>query len=614
MDNAMFSPLTDVGAHAQFSQAGSEIEEWQIVLPVPAYAPPALFVKHCSPKNHWAYRDQKGDLLCWICRSDLPGGGKTFLPYTLWQNRDGRQEWRTKHVPTPRPLYNLDALASNPDAVVVVCEGEKAADGGTKLFSDVITTTSPNGAKSARQADWSPMAGRRVIVCPDNDAEGEAYATEVVNLVHAAGALSVAIVQIPEIFPPKWDLADNLPDGVTEGDIAKLFESAQPAHANTKVIESIHEAKTVFAPTLQGKSIPERQWIWDDWILSACVTALYGDGGIGKSLLAMMMLTCVSLGIPFLGIKTKQMKVLGFFCEDTEDELHRRQADINAHYGIDFDGLQNLCWQSRVGCDNVLMDFIREGKGQATAAYNTLREEVLRVGAQFVVIDTAADTFGGNENIRQQVRQFINLLGGLALEIDGAVVLCAHPSVSGMANGSGSGGSTAWNNTVRSRIYLSRPTGGDSGELGEEDAKGLRELTKMKSNYSTVGDKITLRWVRGAFKVEQGAATDIVSVIEKRNREQEDDKIFLSLLGQLTDDGRTVSDSKQAGTYAPKVMAGMDKGKPIGKKRLIEAMGRLFENKTIDRGFVVLGSDRKKKDGIRRRPVTDCGEVRDGCL
>ena len=200
------------------------------------------------------------------------------------------------------------------------------------------------------------------------------------------------------------------------------------------------------------------------------------------------------------------------------------------------------------------------------------------------------------------------------MEIKGAVVLCAHPSVAGITKGDGSGGSTAWNNTVRSRIYLSRPAGSDSGELSEEDAKGLRELTKMKSNYSTVGDKITLRWVQGAFKVEQGAATDMVSVIEKRNREQEDDKIFLSLLDQLTDDGRTVSDSKQAGTYAPKVMVAMDKGKSIGKRRLIDAMMRLFENKTIDRGFVYMGSDRKKKDGIRRRPVTDCGEVRDGCL
>ena len=36
---------------------------------------------------------------------------------------------------------------------------------------------------------------------------------------------------------------------------------------------------------------------------------------------------------------------------------------------------------------------------------------------QLVVIDTAADTFAGNENIRPQVRQFITLLTRLAIAI-----------------------------------------------------------------------------------------------------------------------------------------------------------------------------------------------------
>ena len=70
------------------------------------------------------------------------------------------------------------------------------------------------------------------------------------------------------------------------------------------------------------------------------------------------------------------------------------------------------------------------------------------VGAQLVVIDTAADTFGGNENVRPHVRQFIALLTRLALERDGAVLMLAHPSVTGRTSGSGDGGSTAWSRAV----------------------------------------------------------------------------------------------------------------------------------------------------------------------
>jgi len=384
-------------------------------------------------------------------------------------------------------------------------------------------------------------------------------------------------------------------------------------NSNVTKPKSETECETVFLPTLQDKAIPDKDWVVEGWILNNCVTALYGDGGVGKSLLTMQILTCVASGIDFLGIKTQKIKVFGFFCEDTADELHRRQADINNHYKIQFSQLENMHWQSRVGCDNILMNFIRDGVGSASKAYEYLLKEVKRVGARLVVIDTAADTFGGNENIRSQVRQFINLLGKLALEINGAVILCAHPSAAGLANNSGTGGSTAWNNTVRSRLYLSRLTANSGEEFSPDDARDLRELTKMKSNYSTVGDKFVLRWDNGAFRVEAVQANDFVSQIEKRNQEKADDAIFLVLLDQLTNQGRTVSNSKNAGsTYAPKVMALIDKGKSMGRKRLADAMERLFQNDIIDIGYVTTGSDRKKKNGVRRIPQNECSEVQHG--
>lgn len=137
------------------------------------------------------------------------------------------------------------------------------------------------------------------------------------------------------------------------------------------------------------------------------------------------------------------------------------------------------------------------------------------------------------------------------------MVLCAHPSASGLARNDGTGGSTAWNNTVRSRTYLSR-IAKNGEELSHNDARDLREFTKMKSNCSTIGDKLILRYSDGAFIVEQGQATDIVSKLALQKQDREDDEIFLSLLDQLTEQGRVVSDSKQATSYAPKIMAQMD--------------------------------------------------------
>lgn len=111
-----------------------------------------------------------------------------------------------------------------------------------------------------------------------------------------------------------------------------------------------------------------------------------------------------------------------------------------------------------------------------------------------VVYDTHADLFGGNENARTQAQQFVSQLRGLALETGSTALLLAHPSLSGMASGSGTSGSTAWSNNVRSRLYLDRVR--DDGIEVDPDARVLRT---MKANYGPVGGEIRLRWHDGVF-------------------------------------------------------------------------------------------------------------------
>lgn len=104
--------------------------------------------------------------------------------------------------------------------------------------------------------------------------------------------------------------------------------------------------------TLHGLVVPEREWIVQDWLPTGYVTALYGDGGTGKSLLVQQLMTSCATGVPWLGLATARCKALGLFCEDDEDELHRRQDAINAAMGISFCALQDVRWFSGVGHDN----------------------------------------------------------------------------------------------------------------------------------------------------------------------------------------------------------------------------------------------------------------------
>ena len=142
-------------------------------------------------------------------------------------------------------------------------------------------------------------------------------------------------------------------------------------------------------------------------------------------------------------------------------------------------------WMPRLGEDNLLMTFGRNGVGKLTKFHQQVLEAALDLKAKLVIIDTVADTFGGNENDRSQVRQFVQrALGRIALKIDGAVVCCAHPSRAGISSGEGDSGSTGWSNAFRSRLYIRHV---------EDDPNG-RILDRKKANYAARNDEIRLRW------------------------------------------------------------------------------------------------------------------------
>ena len=113
-------------------------------------------------RTEYIYRDSAGVAIGTITRIDLDDGTKTFRA--------------SAGFPNPRPLYGLDLLAAEPDAAVLVVEGEKAADAAAELVPDLVVVTSPFGAKAATKADWSALDGRTVVIWPDNDTAGAGYA------------------------------------------------------------------------------------------------------------------------------------------------------------------------------------------------------------------------------------------------------------------------------------------------------------------------------------------------------------------------------------------------------------------------------------------------------
>lgn len=345
------------------------------------------------------------------------------------------------------------------------------------------------------------------------------------------------------------------------------------AEAGAEAEAEAPERASTFKPlsVLQGRAVPERQWLVPDLIPDRTVTLLSGDGGTGKSLLALQLAAAAVLGQKWLGHDVKPGPALVISAEDDEDELHRRFSAILAKADAPFSRMGDLVFRSLAGEDAVLgAAQTRNGLIKPTPLFEELEAEAARLRPVVIVLDTLADLFGGSEIDRVQTRQFIGILRGLSLRCECASVLLAHPSVAGMQSGTGLSGSTAWNASVRSRLYLERIV-----EDGVEPNPDARRLTTKKANYGRAGGVIGLSWADGVFVADDsvaGGGTGPAGTLEANAKAQ---SVLLKNLRRFTEQGRYVSANFGA-SYAPAAFVKAGKAEGMTKKALAAAMESLL--------------------------------------
>ncbi|HVO01645.1 MAG TPA: AAA family ATPase [Candidatus Cybelea sp.] len=260
---------------------------------------------------------------------------------------------------------------------------------------------------------------------------------------------------------------------------------------------------------------PPREWLVEGLIPFGTVTFISGDGGIGKTLLGQQLMMAAALGLPWIGRPTVRTGSLALFCEDEVAEIQRRAVDIARHHRVSLSDplLKGMGFLCEVGEDNGLNRFDGSAGDASpygtTALYDALTDLAEKHKSRLVLLDSLHDVFTGNENYRPAVKAFVRALAQMARRLDAAVVVLAHPSMSGLDRGSGTSGSTAWNNAVRSRLYLTRrePGRGGAKDGAAGDARA-RVLKTMKANYGAIGTTIALRWEKGVFVAEEPPAVE----------------------------------------------------------------------------------------------------------
>jgi hypothetical protein len=366
--------------------------------------------------------------------------------------------------------------------------------------------------------------------------------------------------------------------GQWDGKVAEaaLIPKSRDDNANTwgeRLNESLGELPALGAddegpfPVTAHAAAEERRWLVRGWVAYGELNSLYGGGATGKSLLALHLGYCVSLGLPWLGLETSAGVVLFVSCEDDRRELARRHGPIkNAlGYGVGNPFADMHVWD-RTGRDNRLA--VEDGKGGLAAGpfMPELIGAVQQLRPTLVILDTLADVFGGNENNRVHVNGFLKTgLGGLIAQRrqsgdELTILALGHPSKTALTDGSGFSGSTAWENAVRSRLYLSRPenagpderilsrakanyTGGDDAELpllwSEGVFMGMGAGNDVERMAKTVQNEVGFAWNMGAPYVEKRGHPRYLhtAIVKRLNTESQRRELVMAGLRQAIDDG-----------------------------------------------------------------------------
>ena len=268
----------------------------EILWPIPSDASLPTF-KHpdhdiCPAYYRYHYRAKDGRTLGYVCRWDLQDG-KAIVPRFYFRCADGvmRWKWAGPKGAHQRPLYNLDKVEGAEGIWVV--EGEKTAE-AARHFANPTTcvVTWMGGSSSVDKVDFTPLAGKRVVLIPDCDAKRDKatgkpkpYSTQpgVQAMMIAASkllALDCKVWIIDYVIDERedgWDLADALAANWTKQQVQAMMQANQRVLGQKKT-DSNFGKTPLYQPLLMGDLLmkPSGKSISNVWMNYKAMFDAYG--------------------------------------------------------------------------------------------------------------------------------------------------------------------------------------------------------------------------------------------------------------------------------------------------------------------------------------------------
>ncbi len=459
----------------------------------------ALERAHGKTSATWTYRDAHGEAVGMILRWDTPAG-KDIRPVSKMAGGG----WALTGMIEPRPLYSLPDLLARPSERVYVCEGEKAAAAAASV--GLLATTSPHGAKSARKAGWATLAGRDVVVLPDNDPAGRRYAAEVARIL--TGLTPPAMVRVVDLpgLPAGGDFVEYLEDRDSvesediRAEVERLSDAAQIVGPSELLDAEGHDGP-VLARMADIKP-REIRWLWPGRVPLSRISLLVGRPGEGKSMLALDAAARVSTGRDWPDGSTCPCgSVILISAEDDPADTIRPRLDAA---GADVSKIYRLALVRRVSSDGRQHEklFNLADLADLEAALKSLPD------CRLVVVDPIGSFLGGDTDAHRdnEVRAVLAPVAKLAEKYGPAVLVVAHrrKSSGGLADDLAIG-SRAFTGIARVVWHLSRDVADPERRLL---LAGKNNLAPEGGGlaFAITGDPPALAWDREPVHMSADAA------------------------------------------------------------------------------------------------------------
>jgi KaiC/GvpD/RAD55 family RecA-like ATPase len=303
--------------------------------------------------------------------------------------------------------------------------------------------------------------------------------------------------------------------------LAKAAAAGSPDHELQAILESIRQAGAdessggfSFCDTakLRNADLQSPRFLVDPIIPRDQVTLFGGHGGSGKTLLSYVIAAHVATGTDWGGLIVMPGRVLIVSFEDPEELVMWRFRNVAEEYGLNLAAIEkNITMIDATEAQPIMRETsshgVRDVQPSTDGAH--LMNLITRDRCDLVVIDNVSDAFDGDENNRRQVRGFVRYLTRAIRPYHGGMLLLAHiDKVAARygASGNSYSGSTAWHNSVRSRLALT------NNELHQEKLNvGKRIADPIKLVWSPRGlpipdDSADAQSIRTALENEDNAA------------------------------------------------------------------------------------------------------------